>query len=110
MNRTVPAFAAATIVAGAIALLLTGFGTVEAHAPLAGKGDRADIVDCDRQSWPYYQHGCIRDQESNAGRAQHVRVVMVDRLDRAKGDNFVLPAQWSPSLIGPNSPMVWRPQ
>ena len=96
MFKTFSALAAAAVIAGALTLLLPGFGSVNASTPPA-KTDRADTIDCERQGWPYYQRGCIRDESRNAGRAKTVRLVTTDRIDIALPNHTAWPA-WSASF------------
>ena len=97
MFKTFSALAAAAVVAGAITFLLPGFGSVNASTPQEVKSDRADIVDCERQGWPYYQQGCVRDESRNAGRPRTVRLVTTDRIDIALPNHTAWPA-WSASF------------
>jgi hypothetical protein len=98
MFKAFPAIVAATVIAGAITLFFPGFSPdVKASTVASGKSDRLDIVDCDRQSWPYYQRECIRDEEKNAGRATKVRIVTTDRIDITQPNHTAWPA-WSASF------------
>ncbi len=79
MFKTLSAVAASAFI---IAAAFTVFESdVKASIVQSAKSDRADSVDCDRQGWPYYQHGCIRDESRNAGRAKQVRLITTDRVD-----------------------------
>jgi hypothetical protein len=97
MFKTFSAIAAAAVIAGAITFLLPGFGSVNASTPQSVKTDRADSVDCERQGWPYYQHGCIHDESRNAGRAKQVRLITTDRIDIVLPNHTAWP-EWSATL------------
>jgi hypothetical protein len=95
MLKTISALvAAAVLVAGAITIFQ---GDVKASVAQATKGDRADSIDCERQGWPYYQHGCIRDEARNAGRAKQVRLITTDRIDITLPNHTAWP-EWSATM------------
>jgi hypothetical protein len=75
----VAAFAAATFIAFPSLSPQVEAGT---PAPVA-KADRLDIrplgAACSQQAWPYFEHGCLRDQRAAQGQARTVRVVVPGR-------------------------------
>ena len=85
---------AAVMVAGAVTFLDSD---VKASVAQSTKSDRADSIDCERQGWPYYQHGCIKDESRNAGRAKHVRLITTDRIDITLPNHTAEP-QWSGAI------------
>jgi hypothetical protein len=96
MFKTFSALAGAAIFAAALASF--GFTSVSASTPApVVKADRADTVDCERQGWPYYQTGCIRDPNGNAGRPKPIRLVSADRLEFALPNHTAEPT-WAGSI------------
>ena len=74
----------AALVAGAWIILPGASNAVVASAPLtSGKGDRLDYrplgSQCSEQAWPYFEHGCLRDQRAVKGQARTVRLVVPGR-------------------------------
>jgi hypothetical protein len=87
MLKTVYAFAAAAIVAGAFVGTLSLPAQVEARGSVpSAKADRADARplarDCSRNEWPYFEAACLRDTRNTFGQARDVRFVSADRLTR----------------------------
>lgn len=81
MFKTLSAFTAAAILAGAVTLIPLLSPRVEASAPQpVAKSDRIETAACDLRSWPYYETSCLRDASRNAGRGQKVRIVSTDRI------------------------------
>lgn len=82
MLKTVSAAATAFAIAGAAMLLPSVMpdSIARGHDPVA-KMDRADhLPSCERQGWPYYEAGCLRDAHRNAGRVPAVRVITTDHV------------------------------
>jgi hypothetical protein len=51
-----------------------------AHPPAAGHGRK---IAC-RESWPYYEPACLRDNRQPDGRARVVRVISIERASFAE--------------------------
>lgn len=84
MWKTISALFAVTMIAGALSLFQGSDVKASALAALSPKSDRADLQpSCDRQSWPYYQTSCLRDDGRNTGHMLKVRVVSTDRVPQA---------------------------
>jgi hypothetical protein len=97
MWKALSALAVSALVAGVIALVPGLSDNVQASAPASTKADRADLVDCKRHSWPYYDRGCLRDPAANGGRVKPVRLVTTDRI-HSPAPIFVQPPSWLASL------------
>jgi hypothetical protein len=102
MWKAISAAAATAALIAATSLLLSLSPQVEASTPAAStKAVRGDASHCERQSWPYYETGCVRDLRRNAGRAQAVRLVSSDRrylAVLAEPPLFQQPPNWLASL------------
>jgi hypothetical protein len=89
IKLAIAVLAAAAILAG-VAVVVPGVSDEVAAStpqPLA-KGDRLDArpvgAACSQRGWPHYETNCLRNLTAPTREAKPVRVVSVDRLDRAQ--------------------------
>lgn len=104
MLRAVHAAAVAAALAAVSLIAIPAF--VNASAP-GEKGDLADLTDCELRSWPYYARACVRDETRNAGRADNVRVVALDRIPAAelKAASGPAPIRLSAAALAASAPV-----
>ena len=100
MLKTISGIFVAAAIVGAVSLFYGSDVIASAPAAIATKGDRADLEQsCDRQSWPYYQNACIRDDTRNAGRATKVRLISTDRVPQTDPNTDPNLAPYWPGMI-----------
>ena len=82
---------AAMALGAAAVLAFPGFSPqVEAgtgtHSP-AIKSDRLNVrptgTACSNQGWPYFETRCLHDSRQASGKAQTVRIIAVDKVERS---------------------------